>query len=56
MGVLPEKPKMRFTNAGNFFDLVTPEYFFEGLKIALEKKPEIRGKIEACFIGGLIKR
>ena len=50
---LPEKPKMRFTSVGNFFDLITPKYFFEGLKIAFEKKPEMRGKIEACFIGGI---
>lgn len=52
---LPEKPKMRFTCAGNFFDLISPKYFFEGLKIALDKKPEMRGKIEACIIGGLSK-
>lgn len=54
-GPMPEKPKMRFTCAGNFFDLVTPNYFFEGLRKAFEKKPEMRGKIEACFIGGLTK-
>ncbi len=52
---LPEKPKMRFTCAGNFFDLITPKYFFEGLRVALEKKTEMRGKIEACIIGGLSK-
>jgi len=52
-GILPEKPKMRFTSVGGFFDLITPKYFFEGLKIALEKRPDMRGKIEACFIGGL---
>lgn len=51
--LLPEKPKMRFTNVGGFFDLITPRYFFEALKIVFEKKPELRGKIEACFIGGL---
>ena len=54
-GPLPEKPKMRFTTSGNFFDLVTPKYFFEGMRLAFEKKPEMRGKIEACFIGGLSK-
>lgn len=54
-GPLPEKPKMRFTSAGNFFDLVTPDYFFEGLRLAFEKRPDMRGKIEACFIGGLNK-
>ncbi|MEO8512922.1 MAG: glycosyltransferase [Ignavibacteria bacterium] len=50
---LPEKPKMRFTSVGSFFDLITPKYFFEGLRIAFEKKPELRGKIEACIIGGI---
>ncbi|MBZ0202448.1 MAG: glycosyltransferase [Ignavibacteria bacterium] len=50
---LPEKPKMRFTNVGGFFDLITPRYFFEALKIVFEKNPGLRGKIEACFIGGL---
>ncbi|MCC6865863.1 MAG: glycosyltransferase [Ignavibacteria bacterium] len=54
-GKLPEKPKMRFTFAGNFFDLVTPKYFFEGLNMALQKNPEIRGKIEVCILGGLSK-
>jgi glycosyltransferase involved in cell wall biosynthesis len=52
---LPEKPKMRFTTVGNFFDLISPKYFFEGLMIAFEKKPDMRGKIEACLIGGLSK-
>ena len=52
---LPEKPKMRFTSVGNFFDLVTPKYFFEGFRIAFEKHPELRGKIELCIAGGLSK-
>lgn len=52
---LPEKTRMRFTNVGGFFDLVSPKYFFEAIKIVLEKRPELRNKIEACFIGGLSK-
>lgn len=52
---LPEKPRMRFTNVGGFFDLISPKYFFEALKIVFRKRPDIRGKIEACFIGGLSK-
>lgn len=52
---LPEKPKMRFLCAGNFFDLVTPRYFFEALKLVFDKKPELRGKLELCIIGGLSK-
>jgi glycosyltransferase involved in cell wall biosynthesis len=52
---LPEKSRMRFTNVGGFFDLVSPAYFFEALKIVFQKRPDMRGKIEACFIGGLSK-
>lgn len=52
---LPEKPRMRFTNVGSFFDLVSPAHFFEAVKIVFEKRPDMRGKIEACFIGGLSK-
>lgn len=50
---LPEKPKMRFTIAGSFFDLMTPRYFFEAMTIVFRKHPELRGKIETCIIGGL---
>jgi hypothetical protein len=52
---LPEKPRMRFTNVGGFFDLVSPKFFFEAVKIVFQKRPELRGKIEACIIGGLSK-
>lgn len=52
---LPEKPKMRFSCAGSFFDLVTPRYFFEALNLVFEKRPDLRGKIELCIIGGLSK-
>lgn len=48
-----QKNKMRFTNMGGFFDLISPRYFLEALSIVFEKKPELRGKIEASFIGGL---
>ena len=54
-GVMPEKPKMRFTHAGSFFDLMTPEYFFEAITIAFKKKPSIRTNFEACFLGGLTR-
>lgn len=53
--VLPEKTKMRFLTAGNFFDLITPKYFLHALKIAFDKQPELRGKIEAVFLGGISK-
>lgn len=52
---LPEKPRMRFSCAGNFFDLAAPRYFFEAMKIVFERRPELRGKIELCIIGGLSK-
>ena len=54
-GSLPEKPKMRFTHAGSFFDLMTPEYFLEALHLLFNKKPELRSKIEICFLGELTK-
>lgn len=52
---LPRTNKMRFTYAGSFFDIISPKYFFEGLSIAINKRPEIKKKIEACFLGILSK-
>ena len=52
---LPRTNKMRFTHAGSFFDLVTPKYFLEGLALALKKRPDIKKRIEACFLGVLSK-
>jgi glycosyltransferase involved in cell wall biosynthesis len=54
-GPMPEKKKMRFTHTGSFFDLMTPEYFLQALTIAFQKRPDIRTKIEACFLGGLTR-
>jgi len=48
---LPPKTKMRFTHTGAFFDTATPKYFFEALSIVFKKRSELRGKIEACFLG-----
>jgi glycosyltransferase involved in cell wall biosynthesis len=42
---------MRFTYAGTFFDLMSPEYIFEALAIVFNKRPELRNEIEACFLG-----
>lgn len=50
-GSLPKKTKMRFTYAGNFFDLMTPKYFLEALAIVFKRRPELRRDIEACFLG-----
>ncbi len=48
---LPPKNKMRFTCAGSFFDITSPAYFLEALSLVFKKRPELRGKIEACFLG-----
>jgi hypothetical protein len=52
---LPRTNKMRFTHVGSFFGLVTPKYFIEGLSLVFKRRPELRSKIEACFIGLLSK-
>lgn len=43
--------KMRITYSGSFLNYYTPKYFLDGMKIAFEKRPELKDKIEACFIG-----
>jgi len=45
------RPKMRFTYAGSFMNYYTPKYFLEGLSLLFKARPELRNKIEACFIG-----
>jgi Glycosyltransferase Family 4 len=52
---LPRTNKIRFTHAGTFFGNQTPKYFMKGLSIAFKKRPELSGKVEACFIGLLSK-
>ena len=51
---LPRTNKMRFTHAGIFYG-ETPKYFLKGLAIAFKRRPELRKKVEACFIGLLSK-
>lgn len=51
----PEKLKMRFTHAGGFFDLMTPEYFLEALPLVFNRRPELRAGIEICFLGELTR-
>jgi len=43
--------KLRFVHSGIFRDHNLPKPFFKGLKYALEKKPELKDKIEARFVG-----
>jgi hypothetical protein len=52
---LPRTNKMRITHAGSFFDLMNPRYFLQGLSIVFQRKPELKRKIEACFLGRLSK-
>lgn len=43
--------KMRITYSGSFLNYYTPKYFLDGMKIAFDKRPDLKDKIEACFIG-----
>jgi glycosyltransferase involved in cell wall biosynthesis len=45
--------RMRFTHAGLFYGERTPKYFLEGLKKAFESHPDLRNRIEVCFVGAL---
>jgi glycosyltransferase involved in cell wall biosynthesis len=45
------KQKMRFTYAGSFLNYYTPEYFLKALSSVFESRPELKNKIEVCFIG-----
>lgn len=45
------KNKMRITYSGSFLNYYTPKHFLDGLKLAIEKLPELKNNIEACFIG-----
>ncbi len=50
-GTAEKKNKMRITYSGSFLNYYTPKYFLNGLKNAFERRPELKDKIEACFIG-----
>lgn len=52
---LPRTNRMRFTHTGSFYNNDTPKYFLEALEIVFNKRPDLRNKIEACFIGNLTK-
>ena len=45
--------KMRITHAGVFFGDRTPKHFLNALRRVFAERPEMRGKIEACFVGHL---
>jgi hypothetical protein len=46
---------MRFTHTGQFFNNNSAEYFLEALALVFRRRPELKKKIEACFIGVLTK-
>jgi glycosyltransferase involved in cell wall biosynthesis len=46
--------KMRITHAGVFYADRTPKYFLQALKKIFTDRPELKGKIEACFIGNFL--
>ena len=50
-GVLPHIEKMRITYSGMFYGNITPVYFLQALAKVFKENPQIRGRIEACFVG-----
>ncbi|MBI2428080.1 MAG: glycosyltransferase, partial [Ignavibacteriales bacterium] len=49
--VLPHIEKMRITYSGMFYAKITPIYFLQALSKVLKEHPQLRGRIEACFVG-----
>ncbi|MDA0986889.1 MAG: glycosyltransferase [Bacteroidetes bacterium] len=53
---LPLTNKMRFTYTGVFYEDRTPKYFLEALANVFQKNPNLKNKIEVCFVGILNKK
>lgn len=49
--LINKKDKMRITYSGTFIDKRTPKYFLRALYKVFQEQPELRTKIEACFVG-----
>lgn len=49
--VLPHIEKMRITYSGMFYAKITPIYFLQALSKVLKEHSQLRGRIEACFVG-----
>ncbi|MDD8018949.1 MAG: glycosyltransferase family 4 protein [Bacteroidota bacterium] len=49
--ILPRIGKMRITFSGMFYGTITPVYFLRALALVLKKNSDLRGRIEACFVG-----
>ena len=47
----PQNDKFSITYCGSFFNLMTPEYFFRGLKLAFDRFPDLKNKIETVLVG-----
>lgn len=50
----PKSDKMRITYSGSFYTR-DPLYYFDSIKLLFQKYPELKDKIEFCFIGNLPK-
>jgi glycosyltransferase involved in cell wall biosynthesis len=52
-GVAPERhgARMRITYSGTFIDKRTPRFFLQALSSVLQEEPQMRNKLEACFVG-----
>jgi glycosyltransferase involved in cell wall biosynthesis len=53
---LPRTNKMRFTFTGTFTNLYNPRAFLDALDLLFSRKPELRKKIEASFVGVFSKQ
>lgn len=49
--VLPHIEKFRITYSGMFYAKITPIYFLQALSKVLKENTQLRGRIEACFVG-----
>jgi glycosyltransferase involved in cell wall biosynthesis len=48
---VPRGQRMRLTYSGTFIDKRTPKYFLHALVRLFQEQPELRDRIEACFLG-----
>lgn len=46
-----QRRKFRISYSGSFLNYYTPKHFLDGLKMAIEKNPQLKNEVEACFIG-----
>ena len=46
-----DEEKCRFLYSGLFYDAQTPDFFLRGLAALGARRPEVRGRVEAAFVG-----